>query len=92
METRLTREMEKNRSVLAKARSPAMPVGMHGAGAHSTRKASANAGANGSAVPLQEEEGRKHGVDSLSDEQMQMFEKGNQDMLKHLESTLDKVR
>jgi syntaxin 18 len=31
-------------------------------------------------------------VDSLTEDQRQMFEKGNQDMLKHLESTLDKVR
>jgi syntaxin 18 len=41
---------------------------------------------------VREEEGRRTGMDDITEEQMQMFEKGNQDMLKHFESTLDKVR
>ncbi|KAJ4300633.1 hypothetical protein N0V88_003318 [Collariella sp. IMI 366227] len=66
METRLTREMEKNRRGVV---------------------------ANGAEVSLQEEEDRKKPAeDSLTDGQKQLFEKGNQDMIKHLESTLDKVR
>ncbi|KAL2133123.1 hypothetical protein VTI74DRAFT_2855 [Chaetomium olivicolor] len=90
MEARLTREMEKNRSVLAKARSPAMAIGHHDA-AH--RRSLAGIAANGTELSVQEEEERKKPViDSLTNNQRQMFEKGNQDMLKHLESTLDKVR
>ncbi|KAK4227432.1 hypothetical protein QBC38DRAFT_536502 [Podospora fimiseda] len=75
METRLTREMEKNRSVLAKTRS-----------------------ANGwnTTLPEDMDEKKKLPVvvqdDDLTPEQKQLFEKGNQDMLKHFESTLDKVR
>ncbi|KAL1902320.1 hypothetical protein Sste5346_001296 [Sporothrix stenoceras] len=64
-------------------------------------------GASASAAALEEEHNRgqsfapeRHGGDSGNDgaaadltaEQIQMFEKGNQDMLKHYETTLDKVR
>ena len=92
METRLTREMEKNRSVLAKARGPTMAMGAQGAANYSAGKPPANMTLNSTGLPMQEEEGRKPTLDSISDDQRQMFEKGNQDMLKHLESTLDKVR
>ncbi|KAK4152057.1 hypothetical protein C8A00DRAFT_35277 [Chaetomidium leptoderma] len=81
MEMRLTREMEKNRSVLAKARGPAMLLPAH-----------ENA-IRGTGLSLQEEEERKKpAVENLTADQKQLFEKGNQDMLKHIESTLDKVR
>ncbi|KAK3991019.1 hypothetical protein QBC44DRAFT_324063 [Cladorrhinum sp. PSN332] len=85
METRLTREMEKNRSVLAKTRSAN--------GWNTAASASAT-----SAIPLQEEEQTSQKPrpslpdDDLTPEQKQIFEKGNHDMLKHFESTLDKVR
>ncbi|KAL2138059.1 hypothetical protein VTI28DRAFT_7560 [Corynascus sepedonium] len=93
METRLTREMEKNRSVLAKARGPAMPMDLHNAGKRGGGKPPAPASLAGTVLSVQEEEERKKpAVDSLTDDQRQLFEKGNQDMLKHLESTLDKVR
>ncbi|KAM0277041.1 hypothetical protein ACHAQH_006110 [Verticillium albo-atrum] len=85
MEARLTREMEKSRSVLAKAGSGGtMPelMGFY----ESMPKAKATAG-----VPLDEGRAYKPAED-LTDEQIQMFEKGNQDMLQHYNSTLDKVR
>jgi hypothetical protein len=93
METRLTREMEKNRSVLAKARGPAMPMGLYDNANHGIGKLPTGTVSNGAGLPMQEEEQRKKPlVDNLTDDQKQLFEKGNQDMLKHLESTLDKVR
>jgi len=91
METRLTREMEKTRSVLAKARGPAMAMGTHGTANYSAGKPPANMTLNATGLPAQEEE-RRPTLDSITDDQRHMFEKGNQDMLKHLESTLDKVR
>jgi hypothetical protein len=92
METRLTREMEKNRSVLAKTRSTAMANGTHGFANASAGKPSMAMAPSGTGLPVEEEERRRPGADNLTDDQKQMFEKGNQDMLKHLESTLDKVR
>lgn len=87
METRLTREMEKNRSVLAKARSSA------GNDFGARRRSGSVAQGNASHLPAEEYE-RKSSLPTadLTDEQIQMFEKGNQDMVKHFESTLDKVR
>ncbi len=94
METRLTREMEKNRSVLAKARGPVLGLGMgvNDTANYSAGKPPAILTLNATGRPMQEEEERRPTLDSISDDQRQMFEKGNQDMLKHLESTLDKVR
>ncbi|KAL1841172.1 hypothetical protein VTJ49DRAFT_7341 [Mycothermus thermophilus] len=99
METRLTREMEKNRSVLAKARGPMAGVSVHGHdmvnGGIGKPRSAAEIPSGGGSLPLPEEEEKKRratAVDNLTDDQRQMFEKGNQDMLKHLESTLDKVR
>lgn len=91
METRLTREMEKNRSVLAKARG-GMGIGMgefSGMGMDAGRPVP-----GGSGLPVREEEEKKGARPQydLTEDQRQMFEKGNQDMLKHYESTLDKVR
>ncbi|KAK3352826.1 hypothetical protein B0T25DRAFT_194565 [Lasiosphaeria hispida] len=87
METRLMREVEKNRSVLAKARGPVMAA-MQDADRLGLRNSSVS---GGSTLPGQEEGTRPQPSD-VTDEQMQIFEKGNQDMLKHFESTLDKVR
>lgn len=86
METRLRREVEKSRSVLAKARGPIT------AGA-SVREANVR-NMHGPNLAAEEDEDNKRSgaaVD-LTDDQLEMFEKGNQDMLKHYESTLDKVR
>ncbi|CRK35059.1 hypothetical protein BN1708_016394, partial [Verticillium longisporum] len=82
METRLTREMEKSRSVLARA-GP-------GAGLTGFYEVMPSRGTKAGAL---REEGRGYGpVEDLTEEQIQMFEKGNQDMLQHYNSTLDKVR
>jgi hypothetical protein len=92
METRLTREMEKNRSVLAKARGGLVGVdGFPGMGVEGGLGSSAGVGKSAGGVSAdREKEGRPQF--DLTEEQVQMFEKGNQDMLKHYESTLDKVR
>ncbi|KAK1598177.1 snare-complex protein syntaxin-18 [Colletotrichum navitas] len=95
MEVRLTREMEKNRSVLAKAGGgSAMPE--LGGFYESMSKSAAAAkgpvkGAGNSGVPPGEG-GLYKPQEDLTEEQIQMFEKGNQDMLQHYNSTLNKVR
>lgn len=96
METRLAREMEKNRSVLAKARSSQLPPALAkefgfddpGAGSASASRPSAPG------LPVDEEESRRRQDEDLdlTDEQKQMFERDNQDMLKHYNSALDKVK
>ncbi|KAM7189522.1 hypothetical protein V8F33_010000 [Rhypophila sp. PSN 637] len=80
METRLRREVEKDRSVLAKARGPL-------AQASEWNSRGPNAGA-----VEEDDTKRTTAAQDLTADQLQMFEKGNQDMLKHFESTLDKVR
>lgn len=95
METRLAREMEKNRSVLAKARgtrdlppSLAKEFGFDHPG-------QAAATTSASSVPLDEEESRQRQQNQdldLTDEQVQMFERDNQDMLKHYNSATEKVK
>ncbi|KAK4121616.1 hypothetical protein N657DRAFT_647796 [Parathielavia appendiculata] len=94
METRLSREMEKNRSVLAKARGPVMASPSYHTTIHGGRNVPVGVVVpSGLGLSVQEKEERKKpAVENLTDDQMQLFEKGNQDMLKHLESTLDKVR
>jgi hypothetical protein len=91
MEARLSREMEKNRSVLAKAGGlTALELtGFHASSASGNR--GAKPPATGTELPPEDTGGydSNHG---LTDEQIQMFEKGNQDMIQHYTSTLDKVR
>jgi hypothetical protein len=92
METRLKREVEKSRSVLARARGmgglEAMPTAVDGRFSSTTQGISAD--------EEEREKAKKRQMQpqdlNLTDEQVQMFEKGNMDMLKHYESTLDKVR
>jgi syntaxin 18 len=95
METRLTREMEKNRSVLAKARGGMVGVNdfpsMGGEVGESSAKGRRQSVRGGLPPGEDERQGSQPQYD-LTEEQRQMFEKGNQDMLKHYESTLDKVR
>ncbi|PSR75174.1 hypothetical protein BD289DRAFT_448044 [Coniella lustricola] len=93
METRLAREMEKNRSVLAKA----------GAGGQGLPPSLAkefgfgfDVGHASSNLALDEEKSRAKqatnaGLD-LTEEQKQMFERDNQDMLKHYNKATEKVR
>lgn len=98
MEKRILREMEKNKSVLARTRRASIPglggfeggSSVPGKAAGFSRKGS-SAGAGGlNAVQLESRE--LNPEEELSEEQIQMFEKENQDMLKHYESTLDQVR
>lgn len=86
MEKRINREVEKNRSVLAKSRTAAIPEpgGFENAPI-SPAKSKASTAAHLETRELYPEE-------DLTPEQIQMFEKENQDMLKHYESTLDQVR
>lgn len=83
METRLGREMEKNKSLLYKAQGKmkASRAGMP--------EVPAFKGAEGA---RQEEYGHRNVEDELSPEQLQMFEKENQDMVRHYEETLNQVK
>lgn len=89
METRLAREMEKNRSVLAKARgAQQLPPSL-----------AKEFGLDESPLPthsfsVEEEEAKKRQATDLdlTDEQRQMFERDNQDMLKHYSSATEKVK
>ncbi|KAI3553899.1 SNARE-complex protein Syntaxin-18 [Colletotrichum abscissum] len=95
MEVRLTREMEKNRSVLAKAGGGGAMPELGGFYESMAKTAATSKGATGKAGLPPGDEGASSSYDpreGLTDEQIQMFEKGNQDMLQHYNSTLDKVR
>ncbi|KAM3559667.1 hypothetical protein ARSEF4850_004037 [Beauveria asiatica] len=82
METRLTRELEKSRGFLA------APSADFADFAQATRSAAPRAAVGGDA------DAAAYGVgnESLTEDQVQMFEEGNQDMMKHYESTLAKVQ
>jgi len=96
MEIRIMREMEKNRSVLAKAR------GQDAASLNTVASlVQAQAPAPNTTKDWKKESGRAPAPDEtpnydptsdLTEEQIQMFERDNQDMLRHYESTLDQVR
>lgn len=78
MEARLAREMEKNRAMLS------APAGDFAEFLPTT-----------SEPPARQDTASEDGPGAgqgLTEEQMQMFEEGNQDMMKHYEGTLDKVR
>ncbi|ROT41873.1 snare-complex protein syntaxin-18 [Sodiomyces alkalinus F11] len=109
MEARLTREMEKNRSVLAKAGGVGGGAVPELTGFYETMQAGAGGAGRGDGPRSQSQsqrskrsselppatEDREGGYDLASDlteEQIQMFEKGNLDMVQHFNSTLDKVR
>ncbi|KAK3389490.1 hypothetical protein B0H63DRAFT_99790 [Podospora didyma] len=96
METRLQREIEKNRSVLAKARGPTAvlpPLGRDLTDSSVARSSTTVGNSSGRpGLPVEERERRPQHLDDITDEQRRVFEKGNQDMVKHFESTLDKVR
>ena len=78
------REMEKTRGFMGGA--PAGDFAEFAQTARSPPTANAGAGAGeGASSSSAANQG-------LTDEQMQMFEEGNQDMMDHYESTLDKVR
>jgi hypothetical protein len=85
MEKRLLREMEKNRSVLANSKAGPMINSDFNDSAKSPATYGGSSAARIEAPVFNPEE-------ELTPEQIQLFEKENQDMLKHYESTLDQVR
>lgn len=97
MEIRISREMEKNRSVLAKARAPDMAAlrAMMEPGDDTTH-GSKGTGSAEMGRRADEEAQRAtaayNPATDLTPEQIQMFQQDNADMLRHYESTLDQVR
>jgi syntaxin 18 len=105
MDVRLTREVERNRSVLAKAGGPsyadfAAATGLEDGMSSSTGslgKGKRDGPAGGRSRALIEEEEREKQRRMAADvdftpEELQMFAKGNQAMMEHYETTLDKVK
>ncbi|KXJ89146.1 hypothetical protein Micbo1qcDRAFT_165916 [Microdochium bolleyi] len=98
MEIRISREMEKNRSVLAKARAPPEMTALRAM--MEPGDGTSSSGGGGAAAEMgrrADEEAQKSAaaynpVSDLTDEQIQMFQQENADMLRHYESTLDQVR
>ncbi|KAF2235550.1 snare protein syntaxin-like protein 18/UFE1 [Viridothelium virens] len=97
MEVRLTREMEKSKSILYKNQG-ARPsdfstsldaTAMNGHAPKELKKPSYNTLSPTAAV---DDKSRIEAEQSLSSEQLQLFEEENQGMLKHYEDTLDQVR
>ena len=86
MEKRIMREMEKRRSVLANSDMDLMPDIL----APSPISPSVNY--QGMPAHMETKSQQQYQGEELSAEQIQIFEKENQDMLKHYESTLDQVR
>ena len=85
METRLTRELEKSRGFLA------APASDFADFAQATRSAGGGGGASSSADAAAAA-AYGSGNEGLTEDQVQMFEEGNQDMMKHFESALAKVQ
>jgi len=77
MEARLKREMEKSRSVLANATVPITATKLTG-------------GKPNESHPNREPSSEHN--EELTDEQIQMFEKGNQDMMSHYQNQLEQVK
>ena len=101
MEIRIAREMEKSRSVLAKAQVPPPELSaLRGASAsaHESNGSATDpqkttaAAASHHAVSRDESSSSYNPTEGLTQEQIQMFEQDNKEMLRHYESTLDQVR
>jgi len=88
MEIRLTREVEKSKSVLYKARGTMPPAEDYSA---MNGTSGSNKDYRGKATFQQETESHA-AEEQLSPEQLQLFAQENQDMLKHYEDHLDQVR
>ena len=99
METRIMREVERNKSVLHKSQG-AVPKGverdgMAGSLSSDDGRGGASWKGSGPGVPLEEMDGQIAGSSrppQLSQEQLAMFAEENQDMLKHYEDRLGQVR
>lgn len=84
MEARLTREMEKSRSLLSKAGAPSLSdLGDYPPLSRQSHPQSGSTLSSDQAPTFD---------DGLTEDQIQMFEEGNRDMMKHYESSLAKVR
>jgi len=79
-EIRLQRQIERGKSLLHKAPVGARGVTGFGVGMTATK------------VALEEEEEERKAVEGLSPDQLRIFEKENEGMLKHYEETLEQVR
>lgn len=88
-ETRVMRQVEKSKSMLYKATGAAVPQSRPGSSAGSSA-ADMKGAWNGTGSLLPEEKENIEQV--LSPEQLQIFAKENQDMIKYYEDTLDQVR
>lgn len=92
MEVRLNREMEKQRSVLARAGvSEGMSLGAM-PGMNTREPSSPVSKRRSSQAAWQEDQPGHNPQDELSTEQIQMFERENHDMIQHYESVLGQVR
>jgi len=89
MRIRLDREVEKSKSVLYKTRG-AGPVPVWEDDMLEGGKAQNNGRIAG--LPVQEHEKNAAAGEDLNDEQMQLFAKENQDILKQYENKMDQVR
>ncbi|KAI9644906.1 hypothetical protein NHQ30_006940 [Ciborinia camelliae] len=87
MEKRIMREMEKNKSNLAKSRAMMPDLGSFGESASTKYSSSGTAHLEEQSQPQP-----SFPQQELSPEQIQMFEQENHDMLKHYQSTLDQVK
>ena len=98
MTRRLEREVERSKSVLYKTKGGGVPVGlleeqgtMNGFGG-GLGSGSGGGGYKGKMGAVEMEEETKRTEMQLSPEQLQLFAKENEDLLKHYEDTLDQVR
>ena len=100
MERRLEREVERGRSVLHKIKGSGGAGGfdlgeMNGYAPQEEGRGGAGGGSSGykgGRGAAMDEEDRRQIEQQLSPEQLQLFARENQDMLKHYEDTLDQVR
>ncbi|KKF97066.1 ER membrane protein complex subunit 4 [Ceratocystis platani] len=93
METRLTRELEKNKSVLARSAVGSVPLPGVQPGTTKQRIAANGLPPDDKLTGTSTSEARfdSNGME-LTQEQVQMFEQGNRAMMEHYENALDKVR
>ncbi|QSZ34369.1 hypothetical protein DSL72_005961 [Monilinia vaccinii-corymbosi] len=95
MEKRIMREMERNKSNLAKSRAMMPDVGGFRDSSSSKYTSSGSGTGTGTGpthLETQSQPPTSFPTQELSAEQMQMFEQENHDMLKHYQSTLDQVK
>ena len=95
MERRLEREVERGRSVLYKVSGEMGHSEERGLNGHVGEGSAGGVDGSkrrGMGLAVEEDESKKEIEQQLSPEQLQLFAKENQDMLKHYEDTLDQVR